>query len=368
MPLPRTIGYGVLSVAMLTLGLESTSAAQRRQPAPAEAVGATVSVTGCLLDERTYAAARGLATVSSGGATGPQLVIVPDTSNGRTAGDVPAQSVYALTGVNEAGLRSKVGTRVELTGVVEPGEPTIATGANKPPSAPVNPNAPVGVTPGGSPAHEQGDAVAGASALDSAAAATPDSTPVALGDLARLNVRSSRSRGGSCPQSVAAATPAPASPKPASSRPAESSAPRVAAVTTIDVTGCVSRNNDDGQAFVLKDISVSVPDQRASAVPGSSASGSDSGTLPAAAATGTAGSNAIAGYTLVGSSDLLTPHVGHRVRVTGTIDNAPGERRDLVPLRSETGVRGEVSASGVPHPSAQELRVRTITEAGGRCS
>ena len=368
MSLRRAIGHGVLSVALLTLGLESTSAAQPREPSGNEAVGATVSVTGCLLDERTYAAARGLATISSGSATGAQLVLVGDSGNGRTPGDVPSRLVYALTGVNEAKLRSKVGTRVELTGVVEPGEPTIAAGADKPPNAPVDPNAPVGVTPGGSPAHEQGDAVAGASTLDSAAAATPDSTPIALGDLARLNVRSSRSRGGSCPQPVAAAAPAPASPTPASSRPAESSAPRVAAVTTIDVTGCVSRDSDNGQAFLLKEISVNAPDQRTSAVPGSVPSGSNSGTIPAAAPAGTTGSNAIAGYTLVGSTDLLTPHVGRRVRVTGTIDNARGDGRELVPTRSETGVRGEVSASGVPHPSAQELRVRTITDAGGRCN
>ena len=114
MSLRRAIGHGVLSVALLTLGLESTSAAQPREPSGNEAVGATVSVTGCLLDERTYAAARGLATVSSGSTTGAQLVLVGDSGNGRTPGDVPSRLVYALTGVNEAKLRSKVGTRVEL--------------------------------------------------------------------------------------------------------------------------------------------------------------------------------------------------------------------------------------------------------------
>jgi hypothetical protein len=326
-----------------------------------------VSVTGCLLDERTYAAARGLAGVPDGRAFGPQLVLVPDNGAGRTAGNVPAQLVYALTGLNEAKLRSKVGTRVELTGVVEPGEPTIPAGANQPPRRGISPGAPVGVTPGGSPAHEQGDAVGGAPALEPTAAATPAATPIALGDLTRLNVQSSRSRGGSCSMPVAAAAPAVV--RPSGSQPAESAAPRVAPATAVEVTGCVRRSTDgDGDRFVLDDVSVSVPDQRASAVPGSSPSGSGSGTVPATPTpTGTAGSNASAAFTLVGSGDLLRAHVGRRVRVTGTIDNARGER-DLAPLQNETGVRGEVPGSDVAHPSAQELHVRTITEAGGRCS
>ena len=367
MPLRWTIGYRALGVAILGLSLESTSTAQGREPSRAEGVGATVSVTGCLVDERTYAAARGLARIPDGRAFGPQLVLVPDTGAGRTAGDVPAQLVYALTGLNEAKLRSKVGTRVELTGVVEPGEPTIPAGANQPPRRGTSPNAPVGVTPGGSPAHEQGDAVGGAPALEPTAAATPAVTPIALGDLTRLNVQSSRSRGGSCSMPVAAAAPAVV--RPSGSQPAESAAPRVAATTAVEVTGCVRRSSDgDADRFVLDDVSVTVPDQRASAVPGSSPSGSGSGTVPATAATptGTAGSNASVAFTLVGSGDLLKTHVGRRVRVTGTIDNARGER-DLA-LRSETGVRGEVPGSDVAHPSAQELRVRTVTEAGGRCS
>lgn len=366
MPLRWTIGYGALGVAILGLGLESTSTAQ--EPSRAARVGATVSVTGCLLDERTYAAARGLARVPDGLTSGPQLVLVPDNGGGRTPDDVPAQLVYALTGLNEAKLSPKVGTRVELTGVVEPGERTIPAGANQAPRRGITPGGPVGVTPDGSPAHEQGDAVGGAPALEPTAAATPAATPISLGDLTRLNVQSSRSRGGSCSMPVAAAAPAVV--RPSGSQPAESAAPRVAAATVVEVTGCVRRSTDgDGDRFVLDDVSVSVADQRASAVPGSSPSGSGSGTVPATAATptGTAGSNAGIAFTLVGSGDQLKPHVDRRVRVTGTIDNAPGSG-DLVPLRSETAVRGEVPRSDVAHPSAQELRVRTITEAGGGCN
>jgi len=192
--------------------------------------------------------------------------------------------------------------------------------------------------------------------------------PIALGDLPRLNVQSSRSRGGSCSMPVAAAAPPVV--RPSGSQPAESPAPRVAAATTVEVTGCVRRTTDaDGDRFVLDDVSVSVPDRPASAVPGSSPSGSGSGTVPATAPrpTGTAGSNASVDFTLLGSGDLLNTHVGRRVRVTGTIDNPRGGG-DLAPVRGETGVRGEVPRSDVAHPSAQELRVRTITEAGGGCS
>jgi len=149
-----TFGYGALGVAILALSLESTSTAQGREPARGENLGATVSVTGCLLDERTYAEAHGLARVPDGSTSGPQLVLVPDTGAGRTAGDVPPQLVYALSGLNEAKLRPNIGTRVELTGVVEPGEPTIPAGANQPPRRGNTPGGQAGVTPGGGPAHE----------------------------------------------------------------------------------------------------------------------------------------------------------------------------------------------------------------------
>jgi hypothetical protein len=367
MPLRWTIGYGALGVAILVPSLVSPSTAQEREPSRAPRVGATVSVTGCLLDERTYAAARGLARVSDGRTLGPQLVLVLNTGAGQTSGDVPAHPVYALTGLNEAKLRAKVGTRVVLTGVVEPGEPTIPAGAGQPARPGTALPAQIGVTPGGT-AHEPSDALAGAPAPWPTAAAMPAARPIALGDLPRLNVQSSRSKGGSCSMPVAA--PVPAVVRPSVSQPAEAPAPRIAAATTVEVAGCVRRSTDgDGDRFVLDDVSVSVADQRASAVPGSSPSGSGSGTVPATAAspTGTAGSNASIPFTLVGSGDQLKTHVDRRVRVTGTIDNAPGGG-DLVPLRSETAVRGEVPRSDVAHPSAQQLRVRTITEAGGGCS
>src|SRR3954462_8324617 len=114
MPLRWTIGYGALGVSILVPSLEATAAAQQREPSRATRVGATVSVAGCLLDERTYAEAHGLAKVPDSGALGPQLVLVPDTSAGRPSGDVPANLVYALTGLNEAKLRANVGTRVVL--------------------------------------------------------------------------------------------------------------------------------------------------------------------------------------------------------------------------------------------------------------
>jgi len=366
MPLRWTIGYGALGVSILVLSLEATAAAQQREPSRATRVGATVSVAGCLLDERTYAEAHGLAKVPDSGALGPQLVLVPDTSAGRPSGDVPANLVYALTGLNEAKLRANVGTRMVLTGVVEPGEPTVPAGTGQPPRRGSTP--PQGVTPGGSPSHEPGDGLAGATPPRPTAAAMPPGTPTAVGDLPRLNVQSSRSQGGSCSIPVAAAAPAVITPSgsPAAGPPA----PRAAAATTVEVTGFVRRSTDgDGERFVLDDVSVGAGDQRASAVPGSSPSGSGSGTLPAGAATptGTAGSNASVDFTLVGSGDQIKTHVDRRVRVTGTIDNAPGGG-ELEPVRSETGVRGEVPRSDVAHPSAQELRVRSITEAGGGCS
>lgn len=355
------MGYGALSVAVLVLGLESRSAAQRQDDTRGAAVGATVSVTGCLLDERTYAAARGLAKVGSG--TGPQLVLVPDAA-GRPAGD--SRKAYALTGLKEAELASKVGTHVELTGVVEPADATIPSGANQPPTRGRTPGGAVGVTPEGGAAHEPGDALGGAPALAPTAPARPDPTPISIGDLARLNVQSSRSRGGSCPLPTADA--APAAPK-AATVASTQTAPRAPAATPVEVTGCLRRSTEaGGNGFVLDDAVVSVAQPRVSAVPGSSPSGSGSGTVAATAPTGTTGSDARATFTLLGSGDLLGTHVGQRVKVAGTVDEARRDREEL-PVRSDTGLRGEVSTPQEGHPSAQarELRVRTVTEAGGRC-
>jgi hypothetical protein len=55
---------------------------------------------------------------------------------------------------------------------------------------------------------------------------------------------------------------------------------------------------------------------------------------------GTSGASAGIPFSLVGTSDLLGQHVGRRVKVAGTVDNARSERRDLVPLRTEAGVLG----------------------------
>jgi hypothetical protein len=339
----RAIYYGVSGCV-----LASVLVWRSEWTVTAQDAAARVTVAGCLVDEREYAGARGLASGATSDRTTTQLVIIPDAA---ATASVPAgsqASAYALTGPRENGLAKGSHHRVVLEGVIERG---LTSAPAPPPAAPdsaLTPTGAAGVTADGGPAHEPTDAAAPRRSGDRTR--PPDERPVSVAELDRINVTTARVLDDMCGLPLMPGTPAESRASDAVPSPTATtrSSPSTVAST---ITGClVRRDADDSSASGILTLLAYPRDERPlltrGAVPGSFPSGSGSGTVgTGGAATGSAEPIA---YRVTGDESALAPFVGQRIEATGIVD---------------------ASEVDTAHPSAtrRAIRVTSFRAATGNC-
>jgi hypothetical protein len=344
---PLARAGALLSIAAGLLAISSVATSQVSDSPRA------MTVAGCLVTEREYAIARGLARPTTSGDT--QLVVVlPKEAVRATVLDG-----LALTGRQEAALVRDAGRRITLEGVLEPSltASTVLT-AREPLDDADSPTGAVGTTPGGSPAHEPSDAATLTAAVAdggprSAEAGLRDRAS-SIADLSRLNVTAARDAGERCELEIA---PVPVnttidSPRPVTPRTAgrETGAP-------ITVIGCLVREEvPDGSYLAVVGAVTGTGTSRpqGSAVPGSSPSGANSGTI----GTGGASSSAVQpwAFRLVTTDPAVGRRVGQRVEVVGVV-----ERVDVAAGPTQNATTGHTTAP------TRQIRVTSVRAASGSC-
>jgi hypothetical protein len=372
----------VLVVSLPVAVSHQLSAQAVNQPAP------SITRTGCLVEEATFAQATGLAQVGAGARAG-QLVFT-DRSGSASVG-----TALAVTGEREQELVPHTHVVVEITGVLEGASPSLqttppASGVALPPqrstpeaeraasasSAPSaegrTPSGAAGVTPRGTAAHEPGDATerlpgaGGDVPPDAESAASTPSDVIAIADLPRLNVRTFRVVGGSCADSLlqTASTDAPQSVGAAPVPPT-----RTATLEQVTVTGCVIREADTGSGTTgappggLLLIRATRGESRTAqtsggAVPGSLPSGGGTGTVaPRARPPRPADSSATDALTFTLEERGQDPQdlaalVGQRVSIEGTL---------------RTGTAAQPTPSAHSTAPAGTLLVASVRRIAGDC-
>jgi hypothetical protein len=147
-----------------------------------------------------------------------------------------------------------------------------------------------------------------------------------------------------------------------------------AAPTGADAAGSSNRGaSSDMLLIVTSTASVAPP---ASAVPGSSASATDTGTVPAAKSAGTSGSSRSTptAYRLMfAAGQDASAYVGQRLEITGAVSerNTARSEGEIVARGGDStrGTRSEVSSTAAAHPSSEipTLTVQSFTVRAGRC-
>jgi hypothetical protein len=309
--------------ALLTAFLASSAAAmvEAGQNPPGAPGGRDKPVTtaGCLATEADFVRANGMRPTVPGVDLSSQVVII-DASG----------AVYSVNGTRERDLLTQVGSRVEVSGTLESWSSDVSL-ERLPEDVPL-----------GAPAHELSDA---ATARVEGPVLTPPSLP-------RINVRSFHAMDGECAPLFRNA--------PARNAAAESETPvrRLASsgapvADRVRIQGCVLRDPSGSDRLVLGQAVVRRPDVAAAgAVPGSTPSGTGSGTTPAPRTVSAIG--AMQSFYLIGQDKLTAALLGSRAEILGTLAAA------------ETAP----PARGTAHPSApvRELTVETVRSIGGACA
>ena len=314
-----------------------------------------MTVAGCLVTERDYATARGLARPMTSGDT--QLVVV-----------VPKEAVrgtvldgFALTGRQEAALVRDAGRRITLEGVLEPSltASTVLT-AREPLDDSDSPTGAVGTTQGGSPAHEPSDAATLTAAVADGGPRSADAAlrerASSIADLSRLNVTAARDAGERCELEIAPVAVNPTTDSPRSVTPRTTARETGAPITVI---GCLVREEvpDGSGASYLAVVGVTgtgTSRPQGSAVPGSSPSGANSGTI----GTSVSSSSAVQpwAFRLVTTDPAVGRRVGQRVEVVGVAD-----RVDVAASQTQTVTTGHTTAP------TRQIRVTSVRAASGSC-
>lgn len=362
--LARATAFLTVTAGLLTLANAATS--QVSDPARTKPAR-PMTVAGCLVTERDYAAARGLARPVGSADTQLVIVLTRDDAQGAVMDGI------ALTGQQEAALARDAGRQITLDGMLEPpltASPTFTAREPRDDSASISPSGAVGTTPGGSPAHEPSDAASVAGDADDPAR-SPDAPlrarPASLADLARLNVTASRNAGERCELEIVPKAAAPQAVAGASvvlqgAGAAVSAAPRTSASdagTPITVIGCLVREEvPDGSgasylAVVGAVTGAGTSRVQGSAVPGSLPSGTDSGTI---GTTGTSTNVQPWAFRLVTSDPTVARRVGQRVEVVGIAE------------RVDAGVN-DTRNTPTAHTTAptRQIRVTSVRAASGSC-
>ena len=392
---------GMSAAALLTVAISTAGLAQSPVTSSSSPGGEPVEVSGCVVREPDYVLATGAApTAGDPSAAARQLIVA-------TGG--AAAPAYVVTGIREADLARYLGRRVEITGTLEqvreagrPGQDgRAAADASKGRlDAGIPPAGSNGVTPGGSPAHEAGDAVPGtapapAGTAGTAATARPEAS---LSAMARINVATFRAVDGECDElrTSDATTRAQEPSRSRNEAPApKPPAPSPEIAEPITAVGCLVRQTPGGTALSSQTVppgddlvlsGAALAPARAvdaSAVPGSAPSGSGSGTVPSSASAGRTdpGPAPERSFSLAARSAAeraaLAKLVGQRVEIVGTVEGddvrgrserAPGRTGDAA---AAAGTSGRVeTAPPVSHPSApmQRMTVSSFRAVVGSCN
>jgi hypothetical protein len=379
----RTIA--IVRVSLIVAAVASPAAAQERAAA---ARGESRTVVACVALESDYVRPNAAAAGSASAATTTTGLVLTDVASGRP--------LLNVSGLREAELARHVGSRVEITGTVEPPRttPVVATAegnvtgsvaSERPPAA--------GVTPDGAAAHEPSDALAASVATRRVAEPDGVADPsYLLGLLPGLRAATFRPVDGACVSAAAAAARVRAQATPAVQPPGASvpRPPQLAQNTGVErvtARGCLVRQTAGGtaltpqqgsaDALVLADatlLSARTSDARG-AVPGSGPTDADSGTLPrAAATTGQAPVDAATtSFQLVLSEaqrSELAPRVGERLEVVGELEKVSEARGDarVAPPQPGPG-RVQVAPVEVAHVSTptRRLTISSFRLVGGTC-
>jgi hypothetical protein len=346
-----TVYSAILPASFLLLtAIVAVHASSPQQPRPAS----STTLVGCLVDEREYANAYGLAPGPRSSDATRQLVIVADGG-----------AAYALVGPEESKLSADVHRRVSLEGIIEQGVVISTAEPDPQPDSTPTPTGAVGVTEDGSPAHEPTDAVA--TIRDGGRARRPNERAASVSELDRINVGTARVLGDKCGESLAQAPspdPVVVSAVSVTRVPSSRSAP-----VTATLIGCLVRRDADGTPVSDGLTLLATPrDDRTfltrSAVPGSLPSGGGSGTV------GTSGSiprEPIA-YRLTGELNGLSRYVGQRMEITGVTDPATAPATRSADSAATAPTRAERSVE-TAHPTAVEhtLQVTSFRTAAGVC-
>jgi hypothetical protein len=296
--------------------------------------GGEITVSGCVQSEADYQRTGGIGAAK------------PDTELEGQFVLLDAKGVaFNLSGTRERDLRSRVGRRVEIRGVVE-GQ-----------SADTSIEAVAGATPLGSPAHEPGDA-ATAARIEGPVASAPA--------LPRINIRSFSALEGPCnlPQPKVDRASAPAATPNVPARAARTAPTRE--LSTLQ--GCVARDPENSQRLILtKATTARAAVAGGTAVPGSLPSGSGSGTTPSNQRQRSGDAEALS-FILNGQPAALASRVGSRVEVTGVVAEELAAQQAAGQTVAE-GARLPAQAPSVSHPSAllRRIEVTSVRVIGGAC-
>ena len=344
---------GALLTVTAGLFVLSTAATSQVSNAPR-----AMTVAGCLVTERDYAAARGLARPSSGDT---QLVIVLPKDATREM----VLDGLVLTGRQEAALVREAGRQITIEGVLEPplSASTVNASAREPRDGSPSPTGAVGTTPAGSPAHEPSDADRlDVDTGDSVASGDTglEARPSSVADLSRLTVTAARDAGARCeleivPRPVVAQANATDAAPPAPPRTADRDSG-----TPTTVIGCLVREEvPDGSGATYLAVVGAVSGSGTSRVQGSAVPGS----LPSGAGSGTIGTSGISSsavqpwaFRLVTTDAAASRRVGQRVEVVGVV-----ERIDTASTEARTPTTAHASAP------TRQIRVTSIRPASGSC-
>ena len=154
------------------------------------------------------------------------------------------------------------------------------------------------------------------------------------------------------------------SPSPTTQTPgttSSASSQRSASANTITVEGCIQRGTgsstagatgtagSSGDAFIL-----------ANAMKSTGTSGSSSGSSSSSSASGMASS-----YRLDADASKLSPHVGHKVEITGTLESSMSSSSSSSP---SSGAAGGATSSASSTASAPRLKVDNVKMVSTTCT
>jgi hypothetical protein len=375
--LKLTVVASALTCAVLVINIPSNVVAQSRS-------SDTVTLVACVVREADFARS----AASDPAASAETQLLLANAQSGTPT--------YSLTGLRERDLTSHVGQRVEISGTVERPRttPVVTTADGSRAGVVSGDRGATGVTPDGAAAHEPSDALAatvkaGQAAQPSARVADP---VYRVAMLPRLNATSYRRVAGGCnmPKPVAA------TPSAESSQARDGSAPLLASQSvrppeSIVARGCLVRRTAGGTALTPADGQVdplvlanaALVGQQPVApagVPGSTAAGNGSGTVPTPV--GTSGSTPQDAARLSLALDIddsrqreLSRLVGERVEIVGEIAGegarSRGESQSASDAGASAGVTGRVEPrADAAHPSvpARAIRVTSFRAVGGACN
>jgi len=142
----------------------------------------------------------------------------------------------------------------------------------------------------------------------------------------------------------------PTTPPTTQTPPASTTAGRADADKKMTISGCIERQPASAAAVT-----------GAPTMPFTLTNASAAGAGAAVATSGNAGASAAKSYRLDGTESTLAPHVGHKVEITGTVQDQPGS------AAAGAGAGASASASASSNAPAARLKVDSVKMVSTTC-